>query len=97
MTEKVGDYMTYKRRTTTAVLLCYQARMMEDQRRDLLPQHNIFIYRYIKVFNNTVSVVPTNGLGWSIYDGEVSRHGILEVLSCCLLVMTQGNQKHESG
>jgi len=47
----------------TAVLLCYQSRMIEDQRRELLPHHDIFVYRYITVFNNTVSIVPANGLG----------------------------------
>jgi hypothetical protein len=55
--------MTSKRRTTTAVLLCYQARIMEDQRQELLPRHNIFFYRYITVFNNALSIVPANGLG----------------------------------
>lgn len=89
--------MTYKRRTRTAILLCYQARMMEDQRRELLPRQNIFVYRCITVFNNAVSIVPANGLGCSTYDGEVSGHGIFEVLSCCFLVVTEGNQKHESG
>jgi hypothetical protein len=43
-----------------------------------------------------VSLVPANGLGCFIYDGEVSGCGIFEVLSCCLLVVTEGNQKHES-
>jgi hypothetical protein len=63
MTEKVGNYTTYKRRTTTAVLLCYEARMAEEQRQELLLHHNIFVYRYVTVFNNGVSVVPANGLG----------------------------------
>jgi len=31
-----------------------------------------------------------------MYDGEVSGPGIFEVLSCRLLVVTDGNQKHES-
>ena len=55
--------MTHKGRTMAAVLLCCQARMMEDQRQELLPHHNIIVYRYVTVFNNIVSVVPANGLG----------------------------------